>query len=135
MAINNVVLVGNLTKDVDLRYTPSGHAVARCTIAVTRDFKGSNGEYESDFIQLQVWRKTAEFLANHAVKGSKVAVTGRIETGSYEKDGQRVFTTEVVVNSVQLLDKKQQREQQQSYQAPAQQQAPAREISMDDLPF
>lgn len=103
--INRVVLVGRLTKDPELRYTPSGVAVARFTLAVSRPFSNQNGEKETDFINCTVWRKPAENTANFLTKGSLAGVEGRIQTGSYEgTDGKRVYTTEVVADSVQFLE-------------------------------
>lgn len=105
--INRVVLVGRLTKDPDLRYTPSGAANARFTLAVSRNFSNANGEKETDFINVTVWRKQAENTANFLKKGSLAGIEGRIQTGSYEgQDGKRVYTTEVVADSVQFLEPK-----------------------------
>lgn len=105
--INRVVLVGRLTKDPDLRYTPSGAAVARFTLAVNRTFSNAAGEKETDFINCTVWRKQAENTANFLKKGSLAGIEGRIQTGSYEgQDGKRVYTTEVVADSVQFLEPK-----------------------------
>lgn len=103
--INRVVLVGRLTKDPELRYTPSGAAVARFTLAVNRTFANQQGEKQADFINCIVWRKQAENTANFLKKGSLAGVEGRIQTGSYEgQDGKRVYTTEVVADSVQFLE-------------------------------
>lgn len=105
--INNVTLVGRLTKDPELRYTPSGVATARFTIAVNRTFTNQQGEREADFIQCIAWRKAAENLANYMKKGNLVGVTGRIQTGSFEgQDGKRVYTTDVVTESIQFLEPK-----------------------------
>lgn len=105
--INRVVLVGRLTKDVDLKYTPSGIAMARFTLAVNRTFSNQQGEREADFINCLVWRKQAENAANYLSKGSLAGVEGRIQTGSYEgQDGKRVYTTDVVADSVQFLEPK-----------------------------
>lgn len=105
--INRVVQVGRLTKDPDLRYTPTGTAVARFTLAVNRTFSNAQGEKEADFINVTVWRKQAENSANFLKKGSLAGVEGRIQTGSYEgQDGKRVYTTEVVADSVQFLEPK-----------------------------
>ena len=105
--INRVVLVGRLTKDVDLRYTPSGVAMARFTLAVNRTFTNQQGEKEADFINYLVWRKQAENAANYLSKGSLCGVEGRIQTGSFEgQDGKRVYTTDVVADSVQFLEPK-----------------------------
>ncbi|AWE09170.1 single-stranded DNA-binding protein [Lysinibacillus sp. 2017] len=103
--INRVVLVGRLTKDPELRYTPSGVPMARFTIAVNRTFSNQSGEREADFIGCIAWRKQAENLANFMKKGSLIGVEGRIQTGSYEgQDGKRVYTTDVVADAVQFLE-------------------------------
>lgn len=102
--INNVTLVGRLTKDVDLRYTPSGVPTARFTLAVNRQFKQDGGP-EADFVSCVTWRKTAENLANFMKKGNLIGLTGRIQTGSYEgQDGKRVYTTDVVADNIQFLE-------------------------------
>lgn len=103
--INRVVLVGRLTKDPELRYTPSGVAMTRFTLAVNRTFTNQQGEKEADFINCLVWRKQAENAANYLSKGSLAGVEGRIQTGSYEgQDGKRVYTTDIVADSVQFLE-------------------------------
>ncbi|EJA0792807.1 single-stranded DNA-binding protein [Listeria monocytogenes] len=105
--MNRVVLVGRLTKDPELRYTPAGIAVATFTLAVNRTFTNQNGEREADFINCVVWRKPAENVANFLKKGSMAGVDGRVQTRNYEdSDGKRVFVTEVVAESVQFLDPK-----------------------------
>lgn len=105
--INNVVLVGRLTKDIELRYTQTGIAVARFTLAVNRAFSNQQGEKEADFISCIAWRKQAENLANYMRKGNQIGVVGRIQTGSYDdKDGKRVYTTEVVADAIQFLEAK-----------------------------
>lgn len=105
--INRVVLVGRLTKDPDLRYTPNGVAVTSFTIAVNRPFKNQQEEREADFIPIVVWRHQAENAANFLNKGSLAGVDGRIQTRSYENnDGKRVYVTEVVADSVQFLEPK-----------------------------
>lgn len=103
--INNVVLVGRMTRDAELRYTPSNVAVATFTLAVNRTFKSQNGEREADFINVVMWRQQAENLANWAKKGSLIGVTGRIQTRSYDnQQGQRVYVTEVVAENFQMLE-------------------------------
>ena len=103
--INNVVLVGRLTKDPDLRYTASGSAVATFTLAVNRNFTNQNGDREADFINCVIWRKPAETMANYARKGTLLGVVGRIQTRNYEnQQGQRVYVTEVVCENFQLLE-------------------------------
>ncbi|QDA75668.1 single-stranded DNA-binding protein [Listeria seeligeri] len=106
--MNRVVLVGRLTKDPELRYTPAGVAVATFTLAVNRPFKNGQGEQEADFIQCVVWRKPAENVANFLKKGSLAGVDGRVQTRNYEgNDGKRVYVTEIVAESVQFLEPKQ----------------------------
>ncbi|WP_141009513.1 single-stranded DNA-binding protein, partial [Listeria monocytogenes] len=103
--MNRVVLVGRLTKDPDLRYTPAGVAVATFTLAVNRTFTNQQGEREADFINCVVWRKPAENVANFLKKGSMAGVDGRVQTRNYEdKDGKRVYVTEIVAESVQFLE-------------------------------
>ena len=102
--MNNVNLIGRLTKDVDLRYTQSGLAVGRFSVAIDRPKKDgqSNG---ADFPNCVAYGKTAENLANYVHKGEMVGVTGCIRTGSYDnKDGRKVYTTDVAVTSVQFLN-------------------------------
>ncbi|KMY55900.1 MULTISPECIES: single-stranded DNA-binding protein [Bacillaceae] len=103
--MNRVVLVGRLTKDPDLRYTPNGAAVATFTLAVNRTFTNQQGERETDFINCVVWRRAAENVANFLKKGSLAGVDGRIQTRNYEgQDGKRVYVTEVLAESVQFLE-------------------------------
>ena len=105
--INNVTLIGRLTKDIELKYTSSGLAVAQFTLAVARDFASQNGEKETDFINCVMWRKSAETLANYAGKGSLIGVVGRIQTRSYDnQEGQRVYVTEVNAERFNFLEKK-----------------------------
>lgn len=135
--INRVVLVGRLTKDPELRYTPSGVAVARFTLAVNRTFSNASGEKETDFIQCQVWRKPAENAANFLKKGSLAGIEGRIQTGSYDgQDGKRVYTTEVVADSVQFLEPRNSSSNESSNQSNTQQtnEGPY-EVDESDLPF
>ena len=104
--INRTVLVGRLTKDPELKYTQSGIAVCRFTLACNRPFK-NDGEQQADFINCVAWRKTAENTANFLKKGSLAGIDGRIQTSNFEgKDGNRVFMTEVVADSVQFLEPK-----------------------------
>lgn len=107
MGINRVVLVGRLTRDPDLRYTPSGVAVANFNIAVNRPFTNQEGNREADFINGVVWRKPAENLAKYMKKGNRIGVDGRVQTRNYEgEDGKTVYVTEVVADSIQFLESK-----------------------------
>ncbi len=103
--INNVVLVGRMTKDPELKYTQGGVAVTRFTLAVNRPFTNQQGQREADFVNCVTWRKQAENTANFLRKGSLTGIEGRIQTSNFEgKDGNRVFMTEVVADSVQFLE-------------------------------
>lgn len=137
--INNVVLVGRLTRDPELRYTPSNVAVATFSLAVNRNFKNQAGDYEADFISCIMWRQQAENFANWLKKGALVGITGRIQTRSYDnQQGQRVYVTEVVAETFQLLEKR----DNSANQSNIEEQMPASfgatnplDISDDDLPF
>lgn len=103
--INRVVLIGRLTRDVELRYTTNGAAVASFSLAVNRQFTNANGERDTDFINAVIWRKAAENFANFTSKGSLVGIEGRLQTRNYEnQQGQRVYVTEVVVENFSLLE-------------------------------
>jgi single-strand DNA-binding protein len=105
--LNSVNLCGRLTRDIDLRYTQSGKAVGSFSLAVNRNFKNSDGDYEADFINCTIWGKSAENLANFVSKGSLINVSGRLNTRSYDnKQGQKVYVTEVIVENFDLLDSK-----------------------------
>lgn len=116
--MNNVSLVGRMTKDAELRYTTSNVAVATFTLAVNRNFKNqSTGEREADFINCVIWRQQAENLANWAKKGALIGITGRIQTRNYEnQQGQRVYVTEVIAESFQVLESRGQQNQSNSFQ-------------------
>jgi single-strand DNA-binding protein len=114
--LNRVVLIGRLTKDPEMRYTPQGAAVTNFTLAVDRQFKNAQGEREADFIMIVCWRQLAELVSNYMRKGRLAAVEGRIQTRNYENnEGKRVYITEVVADNVQFLDKDPNREQGGSY--------------------
>ncbi len=103
--MNKVVLLGRLTKDPDLRYTPQGLPVLTFSLAVDRNFKNANGEREADFIQIVVWRKLAETLAKYLKKGARVVIAGRLQTRSYDgNDGQKRYVTEVVADDASIID-------------------------------
>lgn len=132
--MNNVSLVGRLTKQVELRYSPNGTPVSTFTIAVNRMKKD-----EADFINCVCFKKTAENMANFTDKGSQVAVTGSIQTRNYEKDGRKIYVTEVIANQVTFLDSKKSGGQAPKQEAPKSFDDPfgggSIDISMDDMPF
>lgn len=137
--INNVTLVGRLTRDPELRYTPSNIAITTFNMAANRNFKNQAGDREADFINCMIWRQQAENLASWAKKGALIGITGRIQTRSYDnQQGQRVYVTEVVADTFQLLEKRDNSANQSNIedQMPASFRATNQlDISDDDLPF
>ena len=142
--MNRTILIGRLTKDPDLRYSPQGTAMCNFTLAVNRNFKNQQGEYEADFINVVTFRKQAENVANFLKKGSLAGIDGRLQSRSYENNqGQRVFVTEVVADSVQFLEPKSgkgkpknEREAAQNlYKDPFENDGQTMDISDQDLPF
>lgn len=131
--LNRVVLVGRLTKPPELKYTQSGIAVCRFTLAVNRTFTNQQGQREADFVNCVAWKRLAENLANHLGKGSLAGVDGRIQTSNFDgKDGNRIFMTEVVAEQIHFLEPK--KNNQQNNQAPP----PPNDfnnVPSDDVPF
>lgn len=104
--MNHIVLIGRLTRDPELRYTPNGVAVANFDLAVDRPIPNQNGERETDFIRIIAWQKQAEVCANYLKKGRLTAVEGRLQIRNYEtQDGQKRRVAEVVANHVQFLER------------------------------
>ena len=127
--MNKFVAVGRTTKDCDIRSTSTGKQVASFTLAVGRDFKNAQGEREADFLPCVVWGKLSEVCEKYVTKGKQIAVAGRIQTRNYEdKDGQRRYITEVIVNDLQLLGSRQDAEQ------PVEQ-PQWEEVDQSELPF
>lgn len=140
MSLNRVILIGRLTRDPELRYTPTGVACTQFTLAVDRQVK-TEGQPDADFIPIVTWRGLAESCANYLAKGRMCAVEGRIQTRNYEKnEGRRVYVTEVIADNVRFLES--------SRTAPRDDAPPERghgdpfkddgkpiDISEDDLPF
>ena len=162
--MNNWIGIGNLTKDPELRYSTGQNQTAICRFTLAINDKRKNPqtqEWEDNpsFIPVVVFGKQAENCVKYLAKGKKVAVSGRIQTGSYEKDGQKVYTTDVVANGVEFLSPAQEAQQapvqqyqqpiqqpvpDQQYQQPVQQQAPVQDqglppgfeqVDNDDIPF
>ncbi len=140
--INRVVLVGRVTKDIELRYTGSGDAVGSFTLAVERNFKNKSGERETDFVSCVIWRKPAENLANFTGKGAMLGVEGRLQTRTYDNDqGQKVYVTEIVVDNFQLLETRAESEARRSQNQPIQDKKTdskngnSLNVSDNDLPF
>lgn len=136
--LNRVALVGRLTKDVELRRTGNGKAVASFTIAVNRNFKTGDGQ-EADFLNIVAWGKVAENTANYCSKGSLVSVDGRLQSRTYENNqGQKVYVTEVVADSVQFLDTKKKTDtqaQQQEAPQPTMDNSAIKDFEESDIQF
>ena len=150
--INNVVLVGRLTKDVEVKKTQSGLSVASFTVACDRRLsqeQRNNNEQSADFISCVAWRGSADFLGQYSHKGDTVGIEGRIQTRTYDRDGQKVYVTEIIANSVSILHSTQPRQAQAQTQPQQQAQNTAvtqandpmedylngYEINSDELPF
>ncbi len=156
--INHVVLVGRITRDVEVRKTPSGTSLATFTVACDRRYASSqnnaNGQQTADFINCVAWRQSADFLGSYAKKGTLVGVEGSIQTRNYtNQSGQKVYVTEVVCDRVQILESRStsQSRNNDSYSAPdpvdpyssgsysandsSFDTGPSLDISSDDLPF
>jgi single-strand DNA-binding protein len=133
--LNQVALVGRLTRDVDLRTTQAGKDVGQFILAVNRNYKNSNGEVDADFIACQVWRN-ANVLSQYAHKGSLISITGQIKTGSYDnKQGQRVYTTDIVVDHFDFLESKSTKPNSSGQSKQPRPHDDGINISDDDLPF
>ena len=104
--MNKVILIGRLTKDPETKNTTSNLTICSFTLAVNRRFTKEGEERQADFIFCKAFGKTAEFCNNYYKKGQQVAISGRIQTGSYEKDGQKVFTTDVIIEEAYFADSK-----------------------------
>lgn len=132
--INNVVLVGRLTKKPELKFTTTGTKYTQFSVAVQKKFKNQNGEYESDFINCLMWYTAAENFIKFTNKGSLVGIEGRIQTRSYEKDGSKKYITEVVAENFSLLESKKVTESRNNAVQPIEE-SPFNGVSDDDLPF
>lgn len=104
--LNQVVMVGRLVRDPELRETENGKKVTYITLAVPRSYKNPNGEYDTDYVDCTLWTGIAENTTEYCKKGDLIGVKGRIQTGSYEKDGEKKYTTDVIVEKVTFLTSK-----------------------------
>lgn len=105
--INQVTLVGRLTRDPEMKVTAEGTQVVNVTLAVNRHYRNQNGEIDADFVQCTLWRKAAENTVQYCRKGSVVGITGRLHTRNYDnKEGKRVYVTEVVAETIRFLSSK-----------------------------
>ena len=132
--MNNVVIVGRLTKDPELKYLTSGTAVATFTLAIDRDYKNKDGSVTTDFIPVEIMGKPAEFVANYITKGRLVGVQGSIRVDRYEtSDGEKRTFTKVAGRNIQALESKSKAEQ--GEQAPQEAPDEFSAVDDDDVPF
>ena len=128
--MNKVILIGRTTKEIVATQTNSGIDIANFTLAVQRKFRNADGEFETDFINCVAWRKTAELVGKYVKKGDRLGVVGELQTRSYEaQDGTRRYITEVLVNEIEFLTSKNER------QEPESKLEEIDDYSKDDLPF
>lgn len=126
--MNQVILVGRLTKDPEIKYGNNGATITRFSVAVDRRYS-KEGEQSADFINCVSFGKTAEFIEKYFKKGNRIAIVGRIQTGSYKKqDGTTVYTTDVIVNDVEFVESK------NSSGGNAQSQAPSNDDGFMNIP-
>ena len=142
--MNKVIMIGNNTKQIELKQIASGTSVAEFSIAVKRSFKSANGEQESDFFNCVAFSKLAETISKYVGKGDKIAVEGRLQTRNYtNSEGRKIYVTEIIVENVEFLQSKKQEEQKpiehqgaQFYEADPFKSANFEEVDAEDgLPF
>ncbi len=134
--MNKVILVGNLTKDPELSETPSGVAVCKFSLAVSRDYTNAEGNRDTDFFNITVWRGRAENCGKYLKKGNKVAIVGSLQNRSYEdKDGIKRNVTDVIANEVEFLTPKQSGQEEESVVSVTRQRPQLEAIDDNQLPF
>lgn len=129
--MNKSMITGRLVRDAELSYTPgAGKAIAKFTLAVDRKFKNKDGQKETDFIPCVVFGPSAEYVANYSSKGKLIGISGRLQSGSYDKDGIKRYTMDVIVDEVEILewDKKGQAQSGDGFVSPV-------DGSDDEIPF
>ena len=132
---NTILLVGRLTKNIELRYTESEKAIGNFTIAVNRDYKNQNGEYETDFFNCVVYGKVAETMQQYTQKGDLVGVRGRLQNRNYEdKEGNKHYVTEIITEKLTFLSKAKEKNEYENMSVKTERQQQV-EISSEDLPF
>jgi single-strand DNA-binding protein len=134
--MNKVILIGNLTRDPELTETPSGIAVCRFSIAVSRDFTNADGERETDFFNITVWRGRAENCGKYLKKGNKVAIVGSLQNRSYEdKDGIKRNVTDIIASEVEFLTPKSSQDDAETVVTAKRERPQITPINDDDIPF
>lgn len=134
--MNKICMIGRITANPELRYNSSNIPYVRFTLAVNRNFTNDNGEREADFISCVAWRKSAELIVNYFVKGSQIGIEGRIQTGSYQTDdGSKRYTTDVIVENITFIDKKQDSRPEPEYTGPSNIDLHMQSEELDEDPF
>ncbi len=140
--MNRVDLVGRLTANPELRYTTSNKAYTRFTIAVNRNKKNESGNYDADFISCIGWESKAELICNYFEKGNRIGISGKIQTGSYDKsDGSKGYTTDVLINEIDFIDTKEKTQSENINSEIIEENDPFKDfgeeltLTDDDLPF
>lgn len=139
--MNKVILIGRIPKDIESKLTTNQKQYCMFSLAVQREFKNPDGEYDSDFINCKAFGNTAELLSNYCRKGDRISVEGRIQNNNYEKDGKKIYSTEIIVEKIGFLEpkkttaKQETQKQQEVVEDPFKDFADEIEISDDDLPF
>ncbi|MBQ2658088.1 MAG: single-stranded DNA-binding protein [Erysipelotrichaceae bacterium] len=140
--LNNVILIGRLTRDVELRKTQSNTSVCQFTVAVDRFKRKDQEKAEADFINCVAWSHAADFLSSYGLKGAIVSVEGRIQTRSYDGENGKIYVTEVVANNVQIISQRQEEKKAETYETPIEEIKDTSkfgnrnlDINPDDLPF
>lgn len=134
--MNKVILIGRITKDVEVKNTSSQTPFTQFSVAVDRKYKDANGQRQADFINCVAWRNTATFISQYFHKGSKIAIVGTLQTRSYEQNGNKVFITEVLVEEAEFVESKQGNTQPKADTKPvAPSMADSAPAEPSDLPF
>lgn len=133
--MNQVNIIGRLTKDPEVRYTTNQVAVAKFSVAIDRGKDAKGNDLGADFPSVTAFGKTAELIEKYVTKGQKIAVMGRIQTGSYEKDGKKYYTTDVIADRIEFLDKKETPEKKTERETPEDIPSVFSRLEEDDIPF
>lgn len=136
---NIVILIGIVCRNIELRTLPSGKNTCNVTLAVKRNYKNSQGEYESDFVNCKAFGNTAELISKYCKKGDTIGIKGNILTGSYEKDGKKIYTTDVMIQDISFLKQSKKEEEvkieETKKEDPFEEFANEIQIQASDLPF
>jgi len=132
--MNRVMLIGNLGQDPEIRYLPSGTAMAKFSLATDR-WKRKGEEQPPDWHRITVWSRLAEICAQYLTKGKQVMIEGRIEYGSYDKDGVKHYTTDIIAENMEMLGRQSESESREPSRPVEVQEGGAGILPVDDIPF